>query len=153
MKVTREDNMTLRALLASSNYKVKTIGPKIRVETACALLDRNRIGALPVVDAEGALLGIVSERDVVRVIAARGTAGLLMPVDEVMTRQVITVTCDASVKEAMQMMDSRRIRHLPIMDGDRLVAIISVRDVIKYRLQETEMEKNVLRDFAVAQMH
>lgn len=89
----------------------------------------------------------------VRVIAARGTAGLLMPVDEVMTRHVITVTSDASVKEAMQMMDSRRIRHLPIMDGDRLVAIISVRDVIKYRLQETEMEKNVLRDFAVAQMH
>lgn len=53
-KVTREDNMTLRSLLASSNYEVKTIGPKIRVETACALLDRNRIGALPVVDGDGA---------------------------------------------------------------------------------------------------
>lgn len=144
--------MTVRALLASSNYKVKTIGPKVRVETACALLNQNRIGALPVVDDRGTILGIVSERDVVDVIATRGAAGLPLPVEEVMTRRVVTMTCDASVKEVMQTMDARRIRHLPIVDGDRLVAMISIRDVIKFRLQETELEKNVLRDYAVAQM-
>ncbi len=145
--------MTVRVLLKQVHSGLRTIGPKARVETAAALLHGNTIGALPVVDERGRLVGIVSERDVVSVIATRGAGGLGALVEEIMSRNVATMTCDDSVRDVERLMNTRRIRHVPILDGEDLVAIVSIRDVVKYRLMAVEMEKNVLRDFALVARH
>lgn len=144
--------MTVRALLSqiSSTNEVRTIGPKVKAETAAALLHEKGIGALPVVDDKGKLIGIFSERDLVALIARRGAAGLTAAVDEAMTRTVLTMTLNDSVKDLERLMNSKRIRHIPILEGDSLKAIVSIRDVVKYRLQSVELEKNVLRDVALA---
>lgn len=151
--VTRENNtMTVKALLGQINTtnEVRTIGPKVKAETAAALLHEKGIGALPVVDDKGKLIGIFSERDIVALVARRGAAGLTAAVEEAMTRAVLTMTINDSVKDLERMMNSKKIRHIPILDGDKLRAIVSIRDVVKYRLQSVELEKNVLRDVALA---
>lgn len=144
--------MTVKALLAqiNSTNEVRTIGPKVKAETAAALLHEKGIGALPVVDDKGKLIGIFSERDIVALVARRGAAGLTAAVEDGMTKAVLTMTCNDSVKDLERLMNSKRIRHIPIMDGDKLRAIVSIRDVVKYRLQSVELEKNVLRDVALA---
>ena len=144
--------MTVKALLAQINTtnEVRTIGPKVKAETAAALLHEKGIGALPVVDDKGKLIGIFSERDIVALVARRGAAGLTAAVEEAMTKAVLTMTASDSVKDLERMMNSKKIRHIPILEGDKLRAIVSIRDVVKYRLQSVEMEKNVLRDVALA---
>lgn len=144
--------MTVKALLSSisTTSEVRTIGPKVKAETAAALLHEKGIGALPVVDDRGKLVGIFSERDLVALIARRGAAGLTASVDEAMTKTVLTMTCNDSVKDLERLMNTRKIRHVPILDGETLKAIVSIRDVVKYRLQSVELEKNVLRDVALA---
>ena len=151
--VTRENNtMTVKALLGQINTtnEVRTIGPKVKAETAAALLHEKGIGALPVVDDKGKLIGIFSERDIVALVARRGAAGLTAAGEAPMTRAVLTRTINDSVKDLERMMNSKKIRHIPILDGDKLRAIVSIRDVVKYRLQSVELEKNVLRDVALA---
>lgn len=142
--------MTVQALLGGKTIEVKTIGPTIRVETAAALLKENRIGAFPVVDPVGKLVGIISERDIITAIATRGADGLLLKVEEVMTRNVITVTIQDTIKDVMSTMTTRRIRHLPVLEEGRLKAVISIGDVIKFRINAAELEMNVLRDYALA---
>lgn len=141
--------MTVRSLLDSTNYEVKTIGPKVKVETAAALLYHNKVGVLPVIDDKGRLIGIISERDVVATIGRRGDSGLCATVEQVMTREVLTMTADDTVKDAMTLMNNRRVRHLPVMDGEKLIAVLSMRDVVKQRLRDLETERNVLRDYAL----
>lgn len=142
--------MSVRELLSGMKGDIKTIGPKVRVETIAALLHENKVGAFPVVDTVGRMVGMLSERDIIRVVATHGAAGLLLTAEDVMTRSVCTVSIRDSVKDVMQIMTARHIRHLPVMDGDRLVAMISIRDVISYRLRVAQMEVNVLRDYAIA---
>lgn len=142
--------MTVRALLRQNPSELRTIGPKARVETAAALLHGKSIGALPVVDECGRLVGIISERDVVSVVATRGAGGLTELVETVMSGNVASMTAGDSIRDVERLMNSRRIRHVPILDGETVVAIVSMRDVVKYRLSQVELEKNVLRDFALA---
>lgn len=142
--------MTVQALLAGKQSEIKTVGPKVHVETVAAVLHENRIGALPVIDERDTLVGIISERDIIRVVALHGTAALSLTVDRVMTRGVVTVTPQASIKDVMATMTSRRIRHLPVIEAGRLKGVISIGDVIKHRLDTTEMEVNVLRDYAIS---
>ncbi|MBF0374444.1 MAG: CBS domain-containing protein [Alphaproteobacteria bacterium] len=142
--------MTVQALLGGKTIEVKTIGPSIRIETAAALLRENRIGAFPVVDPDGKLVGILSERDIITAIATRGADGLMLKVDEVMTRNVVTVTMQDTIKDVMSTMTTRRIRHLPVLEAGRLKSVISIGDVIKFRINAAELEMNVLRDYALA---
>ena len=99
-------------------------------------------------DIEGATVGIISERDIVRVLSARGRAALDTPVDEVMTREVMTCTQNDTVDDIMQRMTKGRLRHLPVVEEGRLIGIVSIRDVVKLRLEEMEQDSTVLRECA-----
>ena len=96
------------------------------------------------------IAGIVSERDVIRALRRRGSAVLGTPVSDVMTRQVRTCPSDETVTRAMATMTAGRHRHLPVVDGGRVVGLVSIGDLVKHRVAEMEMETGVLRDAAIA---
>jgi CBS domain-containing protein len=95
----------------------------------------------------GRVLGVFSERDVIHCLQARGAEALLLPVTEGMTAPAITVTPDQPVIAALSLMTRRRIRHLPVMDGDRLVGFVSIGDLVKYRMDRIEAEAAAMRDY------
>ncbi len=114
------------------------------------LLREKRIGAV-VVSRDGHYAdGIYSERDLVRDLADHGPAVLSTPVSALMTKALVTCTPDDNVKDIMRIMTQQRIRHLPVMSAGKLIGIVSIGDVVKSRLDDMEMETNVLRDVAVA---
>ena len=113
-------------------------------------LGRAHVGALIVLDAHDTIAGIVSERDVVLALGRYGISTLTLEVTEVMTRQVRTCTSDETVTHAMATMTIGRHRHLPVVDNGRVVGVVSIGDLVKYRLQEMEMETGVLRDTVIA---
>lgn len=141
--------MKVRDILAHKGSAVVTVRPDTTVATAIHRLLLERIGALVVSDDGVCVLGIVSERDIVRVVAERGAEALApdLTVGEMMTRNVLTCGLDDTVKELMTTMTQRRIRHLPVVDNGRLVGIVSIGDVVKNRLDEVELEANVLREY------
>ena len=98
----------------------------------------------------GALIGIISERDIVHGIAEHGAACLVMSVADLMTKRVITCAPDDSVARISRLMTESRIRHLPVVEGDQLAGVVSVGDVVKSRMEEMSLEANVLRDIAIA---
>jgi len=117
-----------------------------RVREAAAVLAKNRIGALPVLSG-GKLAGIFSERDVIYRLAEMGPACLESSVGEVMTAEPITVDISSKVDEALAVMSRKRIRHLPVMDGDRMCSFISIGDLVKSRIDEVENEAAAMRDY------
>ncbi len=108
------------------------------------MLASHRIGAAVVVDDGGGVVGIVSERDVVRGLQQDGRSVLDRPVESLMTRQVVTCKRDAAIEDLMTVMTQRRIRHVPVVDGDELVGIVSIGDVVKSRIGELESERDGL---------
>ncbi|HYH18208.1 MAG TPA: CBS domain-containing protein [Azospirillum sp.] len=141
---------TVAELLGTKGRTVVSILPSESVAAAAALLTEKRIGAVVVRDLRGKLVGILSERDIVRAIAGSGEAALDERVDALMTKEVRTCTPGDSVKDLMQMMTQRRHRHVPVCDeaGD-LVGIVSIGDVVKARLDEQAHEVAVLRDLTL----
>lgn len=117
-----------------------------RLGDAVRLLAEKRIGALPVME-RGAVLGILSERDVIYCLAAEGDASLARPVTEVMTSPAITVERETTVDQALALMTKRRVRHLPVMEGARMCGFISIGDLVKSRFDEVEHEARALRDY------
>lgn len=117
-----------------------------RLGDAVRLLAEKRIGALPVME-RGAVLGILSERDVIYCLAAEGDASLARPVTEVMTSPAITVERETTVDQALALMTKRRVRHLPVMEGERMCGFISIGDLVKSRFDEVEHEARALRDY------
>ena len=141
--------MKVETMLAAKGNKVVTARPDATVATIIRMLKLEGIGAL-VVSADGEkILGIISERDVVRALVDHGGDVLKMRVDELMTRVVKTCTPEARIKDVMAEMTRSRIRHLPVIEGGKLCGIISIGDVVKNRLDELETETNVLRDYIV----
>ena len=141
--------MKVRDILAHKGYSVITIRPETSVATVVHRLALERVGALVVSDDGERVLGIVSERDIVRILAERG-ADVLDPelkVAQVMTRHVLTCTQDDSVKELMTTMTQRRFRHIPVVDEGRMIGIVSIGDVVKNRVEEVELEATVLREY------
>ncbi|HLF02610.1 MAG TPA: CBS domain-containing protein [Anaerolineales bacterium] len=136
--------MKLRTILATKGAEVVTIQANQTLKEAVTLLAQRKIGVLIVVDAAGALVGILSERDVIRE-AARHDDVLARPVSEAMTKSVITGTPQDDVSSVMQTMTDRRFRHLPILDGGRLAGIISIGDLVKAQLDEYEGEIDSLQ--------
>ena len=141
---------TIADLLKTRTAPVVTCRPDDTVQLVIDLLARHKIGALPVTDGEGRIAGVVSERDVIRALAASRNDVRALKVSALMTRDVVSCTRATAVKDAARLMDKRRIRHLPVMDGSRVVDMVSLRDVVSSRLNEAELEADVLRDYARA---
>jgi CBS domain-containing protein len=139
--------MTVKAILSDKGTDVVTIEPKASLGDAVHLLSERRIGALLVTGADRRLVGIVSERDIVRALAKHGAAALDLPVTEAMTRKVVTCSQGETVSGVMERMTAGKFRHVPVVERDRLVGIVSIGDVVKFRLQEMERESSALRDY------
>ncbi len=142
--------MLVRHILREKGRDVVTIGSDATLSEAARLLARKRIGALVVRDRDGLPKGILSERDVVRAVAEASVAALAQSVAQHMTPAVETC-CEAdSIEDLMELMTHRRFRHVPVMEDGRLAGIISIGDVVKTRIAETEREASQLRDYIAA---
>lgn len=137
--------MTISAILSTKGSEVISVGPDQTVADAVALLAERRIGAMPVLDGD-AVVGVFSERDVIYGLAD-GAAMLARRVREVMTAPVQTVAPDDSVLAALSLMTRRRLRHLPVVDGVRIVGVVSIGDLVKYRIDRIEAEAAAMRDY------
>ncbi len=111
------------------------------------MLHSRKVGALVVLDEEGHVVGIISERDIVRTLAQLGVMGMSMPVSSCMTRGVVYAVLTETVAELMTRMTDRRIRHLPVCEGERLVGVISIGDLVKTKIAETEAEAQELKAY------
>lgn len=134
-------------ILAEKGRTVVTIEGQRTLAEAVEMLNRHRIGALVVVGADGAVQGIVSERDVVRAVGQSGAEGLKMPVAERMTRKVVTCAPTAALHQLMTMMTDGKFRHVPVIEGGRLGGMVSIGDIVKHRLAEMEAESQALKDY------
>ncbi len=138
--------MTIAIILQSRDAAVFAATPDESVGIVAARLAENRIGALPIIE-HGRVVGIFSERDIVYGLAAKGAAMLDGKVGDVMTSPAITVTADTPVLSALSLMTRRRIRHLPVVDGERLIGFVSIGDLVKYRIEKIEAEASAMRDY------
>jgi CBS domain-containing protein len=139
--------MTVSIILASKGREVASIEPGVTMKSAVALLADKRIGAVVVLGADHRIVGILSERDIVRAIAELGAAALDEPVSRSMTRKVSTCTESETIASLMERMTEGKFRHLPVVDQGRLVGIVSIGDVVKHRLQEMERDSAAMRDY------
>lgn len=142
--------MTVEAILKNKGRNVFTIRPEHSVADAAALMSSKRVGVAVICDAKGRLLGVVSERDIVSGITQYGKGLMEMPVRNIMSSPVVTCASGDSVKKIMEVMTERRIRHLPVVDGEELLGMVSIGDAVNFRLHEAQMETAVLRDFAAS---
>jgi CBS domain-containing protein len=129
---------TVAAILKHKGYHVSTVDPNALVSEVAALLSERRIGAVLVLDNAEQMLGIVSERDIVRCLAANGARTLEMTAGQLMTRAVQAARPETTVDEAMQVMTAGRFRHLPVIDHDTLIGLISIGDVVKARIMQQD---------------
>ena len=139
--------MELSKIIASREGKVITVGIDEKITEVTRTLAVERLGAVVVMDDDGKLAGIISERDIVRALNERGAGVQELGVSDLMTRSVITCTPENSIEEVMELMTSHEIRHLPVVDGDALLGVVSILDVVKSRLSEVETDYSVLRTF------
>ena len=139
--------MSVERILAGKGRNVVTVPPGSTLAEAAEILSRHRIGAAVIVDGEGAVLGIISERDVVRAVAEGGTTSLAQPVSGRMTSQVVTCGPSCTIDEIMGLMTKGKFRHVPVVEGGRLGGIISIGDMVKHRLAEIEEEQRAMRDY------
>ncbi len=131
--------MTIAAILESKGSEVVTAEAHTPVREAIALLAERRIGALPVVR-DGEVAGIMSERDIIYCLKSDGAAVLDWPVERIMTTPAITVEADKQIMGALSLMTQRRIRHLPVVENGRLVGLVSIGDLVKYRMDQIERD-------------
>ena len=141
--------MDVRAILKAKGSEVATVRPGITIAAAVAELSERMIGALVVTDDGGALVGIVSERDIVRGLAGQGAAFLDCTVETCMASPVETCAPGDGDREILALMTDRRFRHLPVVEDGRLIGIVSIGDVVKSRLDGAIAEADALRDYIV----
>ena len=142
--------MKVASILKAKGSAVATTSPNTSIATAARMLRNQRIGALVVCEGVGPVLGIITERDIVHGLADRGTELLDLPVSLMMTRAPATCTPDDDLRTVMSRMTHQRVRHLPVLVHGHLEGIVSIGDIVKHRLDELEMETNVLRDAFLA---
>jgi CBS domain-containing protein len=138
--------MTVRAILDTKGHDILSVEPEAKLSAAVKLLGERKIGAVLVMS-KGRIEGILSERDIVRVLSERGAGVLDEPVSEVMTRKVIHCRQSDTVVAIMEMMTTGKFRHLPVLEGERVVGLISIGDIVKWRVQEYENEQEALRQY------
>jgi len=139
--------MTVQRILADKGREVFTIQPYRTMKEAIDILAAKGVGAAVVADAQSTVLGILSERDVVRVLAQHGAEALAEPVSRFMTPKVTTVTLEDTIDHVMQTMTEGRFRHLPVVEGGKLVGIISIGDVVKRHVTALDSERQALREY------
>jgi CBS domain-containing protein len=139
--------MQVETILQSKGHTVFTVEAGAPLSEAVHILNSKKIGAVVVVDAKGKVAGILSERDIVRRLDKDPVALLASPVRQAMTAKVITCTSGASVSDLMETMTKHRIRHIPIIDGGKLTGIVSIGDVVKRKIEETEQEALALKQY------
>jgi CBS domain-containing protein len=143
--------MTVQNILDRQQIELITIRPEDTIETAARLLTTNNIGAIPVRDSEARMVGVLSERDLVHGYAKHGAGVMSFTVKDMMTAKVTSCRPADSIKDAAMKMSKLHIRHLPVLDdGDGVIGMISQRDVMEIRLEQTEMEASELRAYAIA---
>ncbi|MGE4321493.1 MAG: CBS domain-containing protein [Sphingobium sp.] len=138
--------MTVAAILRSKGGEVIQVRPTDSVLSAVGLLAQRRIGCVPVVD-DGKVVGIFSERDLVYTLGEQGAAVLSRPVADVMTAPAITIDEETPVIHGLSLMTRRRIRHLPVMVDGGLAGLVSIGDLVKYRIDRIESEAEALRTY------
>ena len=141
--------MTIETILRQKGTYVATIEPEASIRRAADWLRIKNIGAL-VVTSGNAVRGLISEREIVHALSSYGETTASMPVKEIMRHGVITVSPEESVNRVMKLMTLHRVRHMPVLRDGKLAGIISIGDVVKYRLDDLELETNVLRDAYIA---
>ncbi len=139
--------MSVAAILKEKGADVATVTGDVTLFDIAQLLSDKQIGAVVIVDAQGRLEGIVSERDLVKSIVAYGPEALNEPAKNHMTRKVVTCSRSDTVAELMASMTVGRFRHLPVVEGGKLVGIVSIGDIVKRRIAEAEMEADAMRDY------
>ena len=139
--------MTVARILAVKGCEVITTQPHRTLQETAGLLAMKKIGAVVVTGADGAVQGIISERDIVRALAQGGVAALDDSVSRHMTREVFTTTSNACIHDIMERMTHSRFRHVPVVEEDRLTGLISIGDVVKHRIAEIETEHRAMRDY------
>ncbi len=139
--------MTLSEILAAKGSAVETAPPHRTLGEVISILSEKRIGALVVVSADGEVLGMLSERDIIRALAQRGELAFHDAVSKHMTSKVVAASNGMSVIEAMTQMTNGRFRHMPVMEDGRLVGMISIGDVVKQRIEDVERERQSILDY------
>ena len=142
--------MFVSDILAQKGTSVHSVVPTASVAEVSHQLSARRIGSVLVIDADGSVHGIVSERDVVRALASDGAAALGLEVSRIMTRDVVTCDPDDAIEDVMQAMTSGRFRHVPVVRHGDLLGLVSIGDVVKARLTEARYEAEALKAYIVA---
>jgi CBS domain-containing protein len=138
--------MTVRAILDSKGHQIESVEPEAKLSAAIKVLSERKIGAVLVMS-KGRIDGILSERDIVRVLGERGAEVLDEPVSAVMTRKVVSCRQSDTVAAIMEMMTLGKFRHLPVIEEGVVVGLISIGDIVKWRVKEYEMEQEALREY------
>ena len=142
--------MRVANILKAKGTAVMTVRPNESMHAVTKRFQQEKVGALIVIGDGGCLQGIIYERDVVNGVATYGADFIVMPASALMTTEFATCSPDSSVADVARVMTERRLRHVPVMAGKRLIGIVSVGDILRSRVSEIQLEANVLRDIAIA---
>ncbi|WP_066557972.1 CBS domain-containing protein [Croceicoccus bisphenolivorans] len=139
--------MSIARITTRRDFDIVTCSEDHTVAQAVELLSERRIGAMPVTDESGRVVGVFSERDVIRCLKVHGGDALALKMADVMTSPAVTVSPDTSENQALALMTRRRIRHLPVVENGKMVDFVSIGDLVKARIDEIESEAQALRDY------
>ena len=139
--------MTLEQILKGKGKDILSIHQGETMTSVAQMLQEKRVGALLVMDSDGGLQGVISERDLVRAVASEGEVALGRLVSAFMTSDLVLASADDTIDEALGKMTRRRIRHLPVMRGEELVGVISIGDLVKNKIAEAEAETDALKSY------
>lgn len=139
--------MKVESILSGKGAGVITVVPEDTIATVAATLAEKSIGAVVVTDGHGGVAGIITERDVVRALARFGAEALDHLVSELMTRKVVTANAADKIDAVSEMMTRGKFRHVPIMDGAKVIGMVSIGDVVKHRIEQIEAEASAMRDY------
>jgi CBS domain-containing protein len=142
-----EAKMTVKTILSNKGSNVTTTEPAATLESGMKILAEHGIGAVVVLGADQRVIGVLSERDIVRALAERGASALTEPLARVMTRNISTCSPSDTVKSIMRQMTACKFRHLPVVEQEQLVGIVSIGDVVKHTLTELRDESEALHDY------
>lgn len=143
--------ITIEQILNDKGREVISVKSEHTLLEAAKVLEQRRIGAVVALDLDGKLIGVLSERDITRQIARNGPAALQTKVESAMTRQVVTVPATTNVDQALQLMTAKRIRHLPIVDGDKTIGFVSIGDLVKWKVADAEAEAEAMKSYLSTQ--
>lgn len=139
--------MTVKSILANKGHEIVSIEPNASLSEAVRLLGQKHIGAALILGPDRRIAGIISERDIVRVLGERGAAALNEPVSQTMTRKVESCNESDTVSHIMERMTQGKFRHMPVVDKGQVVGVVSIGDIVKHRLHEMERESRAMRDY------